>query len=339
MTDVQAALGLHQLPRLDAVDRSARRAVGALRRAARGLAARRPRRRPSRDTRHARHLYQVLLEPGRAGSTATSCSTGWPRATSAPASTTAASTCIPSTATSTASSRTTSRSRATISERTLSLPLSPKVTEADQDDVVAALEELLGMSTSRLPGTRLGAARWLAGRGRDRAIGRSRPTCGSSACSSSSPPRSGSSSIDNQSFWADEALTAYEAHLPFGAMINTVVHVETTPPLYFVLIWAWAHVFGTWRDRAALGLDARRRRARADRVPGGAGARLAGARACIAAAFVTFNPFLIWYSQEARAYMLLAAAVRCLVPVLRPRAQRSDAAATSAGGRCGPRSR
>ena len=31
--------------------------------------------------------------------------------------------------------------------------------------------------------------------------------------------------IDNQSFWADEALTAYEAHLPFGAMLNTVAHV------------------------------------------------------------------------------------------------------------------
>jgi len=31
-----------------------------------------------------------------------------------------------------------------ISERMLSLPLSPKVTEADQDDVVAALARLLG---------------------------------------------------------------------------------------------------------------------------------------------------------------------------------------------------
>ncbi len=30
-----------------------------------------------------------------------------------------------------------------ISERTVSLPLSPKVTEADQDDVVDALTELL----------------------------------------------------------------------------------------------------------------------------------------------------------------------------------------------------
>ena len=31
-----------------------------------------------------------------------------------------------------------------ISERTLSLPLSPKVTETDQDDVVAALRDVLG---------------------------------------------------------------------------------------------------------------------------------------------------------------------------------------------------
>ena len=50
--------------------------------------------------------------------------------------------------------------------------------------------------------------------------------------------------LTDQSYWMDEALTAYEAQLPFGAMINTVVHVETTPPLYFVLIWAWAHLFG-----------------------------------------------------------------------------------------------
>jgi len=51
--------------------------------------------------------------------------------------------------------------------------------------------------------------------------------------------------INNQSLWQDEALTAYEAHLPFGAMLNTVAHVETTPPLYFVLVWVWAKLFGT----------------------------------------------------------------------------------------------
>lgn len=43
--------------------------------------------------------------------------------------------------------------------------------------------------------------------------------------------------IDNQSLWADEALTACEARLGFGPMLSVVLHIETTPPLYFVLIW------------------------------------------------------------------------------------------------------
>ncbi len=112
--------------------------------------------------------------------------------------------------------------------------------------------------------------------------------------------------IDNQSFWSDEALTAYEAHLPFGAMINTVAHVETTPPLYFVLAWGWAHVFGTGEIAlrsistiAGIALVPIAYLAVRDLV-----SRWAGV---LAAAFVTVNPFLIWYSQEARAYMLLAA--------------------------------
>jgi uncharacterized membrane protein len=112
--------------------------------------------------------------------------------------------------------------------------------------------------------------------------------------------------IDTQSFWADEALTAYEAHQPFGAMINTVAHIETTPPLYFVLVWAWAHVFGTSEAAlrsistiAGIALVPIAYLAARDLV-----SRWAGV---VAAAFVTVNPFLIWYSQEARAYMLLAA--------------------------------
>ncbi len=112
--------------------------------------------------------------------------------------------------------------------------------------------------------------------------------------------------IDTQSLGQDEALTAYEARLPLGAMINVVLHVETTPPLYFVLIWAWVHVLGTGeivlRSLSTLAgiavvpiayLSAR---------------ELASRRAgVLAAAFVAVNPFMIWYSQEARAYMLLVA--------------------------------
>jgi mannosyltransferase len=112
--------------------------------------------------------------------------------------------------------------------------------------------------------------------------------------------------LTDQSYWMDEALTAYEAQLPLGAMLNTVVHVETTPPLYFVVIWAWAHLFGNGEAAlrsvsmlAGVALVPLAYLAARDLVNPRAGV--------IAAALVTFNPFLIWYSQEARTYMLLAA--------------------------------
>jgi mannosyltransferase len=113
-------------------------------------------------------------------------------------------------------------------------------------------------------------------------------------------------SITAQSYWADEALTVHEVQMPFGAMLSAVSHAETTPPLYFILAWAWAHVFGTGEAAlhslsAVLGvavvpityLCAR------DLV-----SRRAGV---IAAAFAAVSPFLVWYSQEARSYMLLVA--------------------------------
>ncbi|MDQ6775904.1 MAG: DegT/DnrJ/EryC1/StrS family aminotransferase [Actinomycetota bacterium] len=141
MTDLQAALGVHQLPRLDAwIDRRAdlwERYDALLNDLP--LVTPPP---PAAGTRHARHLYQVLLDPD-AGMTRDQLldalsdrriGTGvhyrgvhlhpyyrdrydlaperFPVATS-------------------------------ISDRTLSLPLSPKVTDADQDDVVLALHELL----------------------------------------------------------------------------------------------------------------------------------------------------------------------------------------------------
>lgn len=112
--------------------------------------------------------------------------------------------------------------------------------------------------------------------------------------------------VGSQSYWADEALTVYEVHLPFGSMLSAVAHLETTPPLYFILAWAWAQVFGLGeaglRSLSAVAgvavipityLCAR------DLI-----SRRAG---LIAAALATVNPFLIWYSQEARSYMLLIA--------------------------------
>jgi dTDP-4-amino-4,6-dideoxygalactose transaminase len=141
MTDVQAAVGLHQLRRLDDwIDRRAK-----LWERYDALLAELPLQTPAPpdpNTRHARHLYQVLLAPeaplGRDelldGLTTRQIGTGVhyrgvhlhpfyrEKYALAPADFPVAS---------------------SISERTLSLPLSPKVTEADQDDVVAALTELL----------------------------------------------------------------------------------------------------------------------------------------------------------------------------------------------------
>jgi dTDP-4-amino-4,6-dideoxygalactose transaminase len=142
MTDVQAALGLHQLPLLgEWIDRRAKlwsRYDDLLV----GLPVHTP---PPADpdTRHARHLYQLTLDPDAPLTrdelldrlTARRIGTGvhyrgvhlhpfyrdtygltpeqFPVATA-------------------------------ISEGTLSLPLSPKVSDADQDDVVGALVDLLG---------------------------------------------------------------------------------------------------------------------------------------------------------------------------------------------------
>jgi 4-amino-4-deoxy-L-arabinose transferase-like glycosyltransferase len=111
--------------------------------------------------------------------------------------------------------------------------------------------------------------------------------------------------IASQSLWTDEALTSYEMHLPFHGMLHVVTHVETTPPLYFVLVWGWSKVFGT----GVVALRFISALAGVGIVPlAYASARELFSRwaGVIAAAFMTINPFLIWYSQEARSYSLLA---------------------------------
>jgi mannosyltransferase len=109
-----------------------------------------------------------------------------------------------------------------------------------------------------------------------------------------------------QSYWFDEAQAAHELHLSLGSMLSSMVDVETAPPLYFVLGWAWAHVFGDG-EVALRSLSA---------VAGTVlipiaylcGRELVSRRAgLLAAAFVAINPFMVWYSQEAREYMLVAA--------------------------------
>ena len=108
-----------------------------------------------------------------------------------------------------------------------------------------------------------------------------------------------------QSYWFDEAQAAHELHLSLGSMLSRMVAVETAPPLYFVLGWAWAHLFGTGevalRSLSALAGTAL--------IPVAylCGRELVSRRAgVLTAAFVAGNPFMVWYSQEAREYMLVA---------------------------------
>jgi 4-amino-4-deoxy-L-arabinose transferase-like glycosyltransferase len=128
--------------------------------------------------------------------------------------------------------------------------------------------------------------------------------------------------LSSQSYWGDEALTVSEIRTPFGGMLGLVLGQETTPPLYFVLAWGWAHLFGSG-EAALRSLSAL---AGTAMVPLAylAAARLFSRRVgLIAAALAALNPFLIWYSQEARAYavyMALAAlSFLCFVGALRTR--------------------
>jgi dTDP-4-amino-4,6-dideoxygalactose transaminase len=143
MTDIQAALGLHQLPRLDGwiESRAGRWALYDQLLADLPLSLPAP---PEADSRHARHLYQVLVEPEAGQSrdeildalTARRIGAGVhyigvhlqpyyrERYSIAPGSLPVAT---------------------DISERTLSLPLSPVLTEEDQEDVASALRAALSV--------------------------------------------------------------------------------------------------------------------------------------------------------------------------------------------------
>ena len=141
MTDIQAALGVHQLPKLDGWIARREELWRRYDELLGGLPLQTPP--PAAEgTRHARHLYQVLVAPEARltrdelvdGLGGLRIGTGVHyrgvhlhpyyrdryqlRPEQLPVAT-------------------------AISERTLSLPLSPQVTEADQDDVVSALGELL----------------------------------------------------------------------------------------------------------------------------------------------------------------------------------------------------
>ena len=112
------------------------------------------------------------------------------------------------------------------------------------------------------------------------------------------------STLDVQSFSADEGVTVALLQLPLGKMLSTIPHSESTPPLYYVLAWMWTRVFG----RGEIGLRSLSALCGTAAVPAlyAAGKVLISRRAgLVAALLAAVSPLLVWYSQEGRAYALL----------------------------------
>jgi mannosyltransferase len=109
--------------------------------------------------------------------------------------------------------------------------------------------------------------------------------------------------LGSQSYWGDEAITIGLLHKSLGSMLSALPGSESTPPLYYVLAWFWARIFGFGEAglrslsfvfgvltvlvvyRAAQTVGSRR-------------------IAVAAGVLASLNPLLVWYSQEARAYSL-----------------------------------
>ena len=142
--------------------------------------------------------------------------------------------------------------------------------------------------------------------------------------------------LDEQSFWYDEAVTVGLLKMDFGDMLDRIPDSESTPPLYYTVAWLWAKVFGT----GEVGLRSLSALCGTAFIPVvyAIGVRAAGIRVgLVAAALAALNPVLVWYSQEARAYALLG--LFCALSLLYcVRAMQGGPRRTSPGGGCSRRS-
>ncbi len=112
------------------------------------------------------------------------------------------------------------------------------------------------------------------------------------------------STLAQQSFWYDESVTHGIVAHGIGHVISAVPKTESTPPLYYVLVWLWSRVFGT----SEAGLRSFSALCGTLTIPvlWWLGKRLVSERVGLVAALLTaVNPLLFWYSQEARSYALL----------------------------------
>jgi mannosyltransferase len=113
------------------------------------------------------------------------------------------------------------------------------------------------------------------------------------------------STLDLQSFWHDEAVTVGRVLDPsLFTTLDRVPGSEATPPLYYALAWGWTKLFGA----GEVGIRSLSAVVGTATIPVAwwAGRELVSRAAGVAAAaLVAFSPYMVWYSQEARAYALL----------------------------------
>jgi mannosyltransferase len=111
--------------------------------------------------------------------------------------------------------------------------------------------------------------------------------------------------IGSQSYWLDEVFTVDLVNQDLWGMLKGVRETESTPHLYYVLAWLWEKVAGDG-EGALRSLSALFGIATVPVTYLAARELFKPAAALLAAGLIAVNPWFVWYSQEARAYALLA---------------------------------
>lgn len=111
------------------------------------------------------------------------------------------------------------------------------------------------------------------------------------------------SNLGLQAFDYEEVVVARIIHHDFVGTLISALH-ERTPPTYYLLAWAWSQLFGI-QEAGLRSLSALIGTLTIPAAYAAGNALVSRRVGLIAAALVAVNPALVWYSQYARAYVLL----------------------------------
>jgi mannosyltransferase len=112
------------------------------------------------------------------------------------------------------------------------------------------------------------------------------------------------STLGVQSFWFEEVVTISVVRRGLDDLIAAVAGDESTPPLYYALLWFWSRLWGT--SEVALRSLSAVFGTLTIPVAYGIGTVFVSRRVgLVLAGLVTVAPLLVFYSQESRSYALL----------------------------------